>query len=187
MLKSMKPALLLIDGYHMGTYIGEYTMDGKTYNAAEFSPNDYIGNTMRSYVSADGGRWDYKGGHLIGYWSRAGYFAGIDYTEEPSQKPYTIDNLAVHMMRGDFGNGDTRKKAVMDLGYSEAEYQQAQDIINTVYKRRDRDILTAEIAMRLIAGEGGDGVTQREQWVGDQYGDRTLFRDAQNKVNAYLA
>ena len=91
------------------------------------------------------------------------------------------------MMRGDFGNGDARKKAVMNLGYSEAEYQQAQDIINTVYKRRDRDILTAEIAMRLIAGEGGDGVTQREQWVFDQYGDRTLFREAQNKINAYLA
>ena len=47
--------------------------------------------------------------------------------------------------------------------------------------------LTAEIAMRLIAGEGGDGVTQREQWVWDQYGDRTLFREAQNKINAYLA
>ena len=187
MVKSMKPALLLIDGYHMGTYIGEYQMDGKTYNAAEFSPNDYIGNTMRSYVSADGGRWDYKGGHLIGYWSRAGYFAGIDYTEEPSQKPYTIDNLAVHMMRGDFGNGDARKQAVMALGYTEAEYQQAQDIINTVYARKERDELCMAIAMKLIAGEGGDGVTIRRQWVKDTFGDESLFDDAQKKVNAYLA
>lgn len=187
MLKSMKPALLLIDGAHMGTYIGEYQMDGKTYNVAEFSPNEYINNTMRSYVSADGGRWDYKGGHLLGYWSRAGYFAGIDYTEEPSQKPYTIDNLAVHMMRGDFGNGDARKQAVMALGYTEAEYQQAQDIINTVYARKERDELCMAIAMKLIAGEGGDGVTIRRQWVKDTFGDETLFDDAQKKVNAYLA
>ena len=195
LLESMKPALLLIDGAHMGTYIGEYTIDGRIYNAAEFSPNGYINNTMRSYVAADGGRWNYKGGTLLGYWSRAGYFAGIDYTDSveptpvdpPKKKPYSIENLAVHMMRGEFGNGNARKQAVMALGYTEAEYQQAQDIINTVYERRERDKICADIAMKLIAGEGGDGVTIRRQWVKDKYGDETLFDDAQKKVNAYLA
>lgn len=188
MVRSDDPALLLIDGYHMGTYIGEFYEDGKTYNTAEFSPNPYINNTMRSYVDAQGLRYDYKGGHCLGTWSRAGYFAGIDYTvkPDPAEKPYSIQNLAVHMMRGEFGNGEERKQAVMALGYTAAEYQEAQDIINKVYKRRDRDLLAAEIAMRLIAGEGGDGVTLREQWVEDTYGDRTLFRLAQDKVNLYL-
>lgn len=188
MVRSADPALLLIDGEHMGTYIGEFYEDGKTYNVAEFSPNEYINNTMRSYVDAQGLRYDYKGGHCLGRWTRAGYFAGIDYTVKPDPvvKPYSIQNLAVHMMRGEFGNGDARKNAVMKLGYTEAEYQEAQDIINKVYNRRDRDILAAEIAMRLIAGEGGDGVTLREQWVEDTYGDRSLFRPAQDKVNTYL-
>lgn len=188
MVRSDDPALLLIDGEHMGTYIGEFYEDGKTYNTAEFSPNPYIDNTMRSYVDAQGLRYDYKGGHCLGSWSRAGYFAGIDYTvkPDPGVKPYSIQNLAVHMMRGEFGNGEARKQAVMELGYTEDEYQEAQDIINKVYSRRDRDILATEIAMRLIAGEGGDGVTLREQWVEDTYGDRTLFRPAQDKVNLYL-
>ncbi|MBO5671422.1 MAG: hypothetical protein J6S41_07720, partial [Clostridia bacterium] len=188
MVRSDDPALLLIDGEHMGTYIGEFYMDGKTYNTAEFAPNPYINNTMRSYVDAQGLRYDYKGGHCLGAWSRAGYFAGIDYTVKPDPvvKPYSIQNLAVHMMRGEFGNGEARKKAVMKLGYTEAEVDEAQDIIDTIYERRDRDLLAAEIAMRLIAGEGGDGVTLREQWVEDTYGDRTLFRLAQDKVNLYL-
>lgn len=196
MLKSMAPALLLIDGIHMGTYIGEYQMDGKTYNTSEFSPNDYIENTMRSYCSSDGGRYDYKGGHLLGYWSRAGYFAFIDYTDsvepepEPDKdmgwRPYTIDNVAVHMMRGDFGNGDARKEALLKLGYSEAEIQEAQDIVNMVYARNERDQLTSKIAMRLIAGAGGDGATVRRQWVADEYGDETLYDEAQKKINWYL-
>lgn len=194
MLKSMKPALLLIDSAHMGTYIGEYQMDGRTYNAAEFSPNGYINNTMRSYVAADGGRWNYKGGTLLGYWSRAGYFAGIDYTDSveptpvtpPAQRPYTIDNVAVHMMRGDFGNGDARKQKLKSMGYTDSEIQQAQDIVNKVYARNKRDELTTVIAMRLIAGAGGDGATKRRQWVKDEYKDDTLYDEAQKKINWYL-
>ncbi len=187
LVRSTKPALLLIDGVHMGTYIGEYTMDGKTYNAAEFSPNDYIDWTMRSYVDANGGRWNYKGGTLLGYWSRAGYFAMIDYTEEPTPvKPYTIDNLAVHIMRGDFGNGDARVQKLHELGYSDAEIKQAQDIVNQVYARNERDNLTSQIAMKLIAGEGGDGATKRRQWVKEKYGDDTLYDEAQKKINWYL-
>lgn len=188
LIKSTKPGLMLIDGYHMGTYIGEYQMDGKTYNAAEFSPNDYIDDTMRSYVDANGGRWDYKGGHLLGYWSRAGYFAGIDYSAEPApaQKPYSIENLAVHIMRGDFGNGDARKQKLREMGYTDAEIQQAQDIVNKVYARNKRDELTTIIAMRLIAGAGGDGATKRRQWVKDEYKDDTLYDEAQKKINWYL-
>lgn len=194
LVKSSKPALLLIDGEHMGTYIGEYQMDGKTYNCAEFSPNGYINNTMRSYVDANGGRWNYKGGTLLGYWSRAGYFAMIDYTdsvtptpvEPPKTKPYSIDNVAVHMMRGDFGNGDARIQKLKELGYSDAEIRQAQEIVNTVYARNERDNLTSKIAMRLIAGAGGDGATKRRQWVMDEYGDDTLYDEAQKKINWYL-
>ena len=195
LITSMAPALLLIDGAHMGTYIGEYSMDGKIYNVGEFSPNDYIDSTMRSYVDGNGARYDYKGGHLLGYWSRAGFFAFIDYTNSvepepvtpPAEKPYSIDNVAVHMMRGDFGNGEDRKANLRKLGYSDAEIDEAQDIVNLVYARNERDILTSKIAMRLIAGAGGDGATVRRQWVEDEYGDATLYDEAQKKINFYLS
>ena len=193
LVQSMDPALLLITGQHMGSYIGEYQVDVKTYNTVEFSPNDYINGTMRSYVTADGGRYDYKGGHLLGYWSKAGYFAGIDYTDNPEptpapkpEKPYTIDNLAVHIMRGDFENEPERTQKILALGYTEAEKLQAQDIVDHIYKMRDRDVLTTEIAWRLIHKEGGDGVTVRRQWVKDNYGDETLFDVAQKKINWYF-
>ena len=193
-LSAKEGAYLYMDG-HGGFKIDEFTKNGKTYNAAECTWGAAWGTPAKcvySYVDDYGGRYNYKGGIQSGRWEAHGELQGVSYDgtmpePTPATKPYSIDNLAVHIMRGEFGNGDFRKQAVMTLGYTEAEYQQAQDIINNVYARRDRDKLAADIAMRLIAGEGGDGATKREQWVEDEYGDRTLFREAQNKVNAYLA
>ena len=60
-------------------------------------------------------------------------------------------------------------------------------IVDQVYERYNRDKLACEVAMKFIAGEAGDGVTNRRQWVIDNYSTDELFRPAQEKVNEYLA
>lgn len=203
--KKQAPALLLITGIHMGAYIGDFVKSGRTYNVCEFTPNSYLGDGLcPSYVDATGGRYTHKGGILLGYWNTAGYpTAFVDYSAASEgtdssgaavQKPWSIDNVAVHIMRGKLPDGtevpngiDARKAFFGQYGYGADEVQQAQDIVNEVYARNKRDVHVLEIAMKLIAGEGGDGVTLRRQWVADTYGDESLFDEAQKKVNAYLA
>ena len=51
------------------------------------------------------------------------------------------------------------------------------------HKTFGRDTIST---MRLIAGAGGDGATKRRQWVMDEYGDDTLYDEAQKKINWYL-
>jgi len=193
------PALLLNgNATHMGAYIGEFQMHGNTYNVTEFTPASGISPYMHSYVDENGGRYTCKGGRLISRWARAGKMVGIiDYTDkgeimptpQPS-KPYSIDNLAVHIMRGDFGSGEARKDAIKKLGYTDAEIQKAQDIVNAVYAKKDLDVLACSLAMKFISGEAGDGVTMRRQWIADnypKYDTETLFRKTQDKVNDYLS
>ena len=205
LLKNKKaPALLRINDEHAGAYIGEFQMDGKTYNVCEFTPNAALGDGLcPSYVDEYGRRLTHKNGYSVGQWSAAGYFTGfLDYDEvqpDPKpEKPWSIDNLAVYIMRGSLPDGtaipqgvDNRAALFAEYGYSAEETQAAQDIVNDVYHKNKMDITATEIAMRLIAGEGGDGVTLRRQWVADTYGDQfedtdELFRLAQDKVNWYL-
>ena len=42
-------------------------------------------------------------------------------------------------------------------------------IVDQVYERYNRDKLACEVAMNFIAGEAGDGITNRRQWVIDHY------------------
>lgn len=199
MLKeNIAPCLLLnANKTHMGAYIGEFTMGGNVYNVTEFTPASGISPYMHSYVDENGYRRVCKGGRVVSSWARAGRMTGIiDYTNksEPAPipqptRPYSIDNLAVHIMRGDYGSGDARKAAIKKLGYTDAEIQKAQDIVNNVYAKKDLDLLACDLAMRFISGEAGDGVTMRRQWIADrfpQYDMETLFRKTQDKVNDYL-
>ena len=205
LLKNKKaPALLRYKDEHAGAYIGEFQRDGKTYNVCEFTPNATLGDGLcPSYVDEYGRRLTHKNGYAIGSWTAAGYFTGfLDYDEvqpDPKpEKPWSIDNLAVYIMRGSLPDGtaipqgvDNRAALFAEYGYTTEETQAAQDIVNEVYRKNKRDIMATEIAMRLIAGEGGDGVTLRRQWVADNYGDQfedtdELFRLAQDKVNWYL-
>lgn len=190
------PCFLLMRDYHMGAYIGEWTDGGKTYNTSEFSPHARIGQKMRSYVDANGYRWDYKGGTCIGKWDECGYLtAFIDYTESaatPNKKLLSVDNLAVAMMRGtidgvNIGTGAERVNYLKGLGYTAETIKKAQDIVNDVYDKFNRAKLVPDIAMKLIAGEGGDGATLRRQWVLEKYGDNTLYDEAQKLINNWLS
>lgn len=196
--ENIAPALLLnANETHMGAYIGEFKLaDGNTYNTMEFTPANGISPRMASYVDDDGARRVCKGGRVVSYWARAGKMTGIiDYANKenvtPPQpsKPYSIDNLAVHIMRGDFGSGEARKAAIRKLGYTDAEIQKAQNIVNDIYAAHEMDKLAADLAMKFISGEAGDGVTMRRQWIADHYKDydaEKLFRATQDKVNAYI-
>lgn len=192
-LSAKEGAYLYMDG-HGGFKIDEFTRNGKTYNVAECTVGGAFGSPRKciySYVDDYGGRWNYKGGTYGGRWTAHGELQGVTYNgvtpqPTPKDKPYSIDNVAVKMMRGDFGNGEDRKTKLRALGYTDAEIQQAQNIVNQVYKRNERDNLTSTIAMRLIAGAGGDGASVRRTWVEKEYGDGTLYDEAQKKINWYL-
>jgi len=203
--ENIAPALLLnANATHMGAYIGEFTIDGKTYNVSEFTPASGISPYMHSYIDENGGRYTHKGGRLISRWARAGKMVGIiDYTDKgeimPTPQPdhpWSIDNVAVYMMRGSIPDGtgvpqgiDNRRSFFAEYGYSAEEVQAAQDIVNEVYKRHEIDKLACDLAMRFIAKEAGDGVTIRQQWVAEHYPDydtEKLFRKTQDKVNEYL-
>lgn len=184
---------------HMGCYIGEFTLgDGFIYNTHEMTPNGLISPRMASYVDENGYCYTHKGGAYVRRWARAGKMTGIiNYdgeimpTPQPSKK-WSIDNVAVFIMRGSLPDGteipngmDNRIAFFANYGYDAKEVRQAQDIVNKVYKRHDLDVLACDVAMRFISGEAGDGVTVRRQWVADHYPDEdadVLFRKAQDKV-----
>jgi hypothetical protein len=87
MLQDKKaPALLLITGRHMGAYIGEFVMNGKTYNVCEYTSNGNLGNGLcPSYVDENGARKTHKNGTTLEYWSKAGYLTTfVDYTDAPT-------------------------------------------------------------------------------------------------------
>lgn len=202
--KHVEPALLGTPD-HMGCYIGEFTLgDGYIYNTHEMTPNQFISPRMASYVDENGYCFDHKGGRYIRTWKRACRMTGIiDYTngEEiiPTPQPdhpWSIDNVAVYMMRGAIPDGtgvpqgiENRIAFFAEYGYSAEEVQAAQDIVNLVYERNKYDKLACELAMRFIAKEAGDGVTIRQQWVAEHYPDydtEKLFRKTQDKVDEYL-
>ena len=89
MLEAKKaPCFLLINGNHMGAYIGEFERDGKIYNVTEFSSNPNLGGKMRSYVDECGQRITHKGGTVIGAWNRCGYLTSfLDYSDWNGSAP----------------------------------------------------------------------------------------------------
>lgn len=204
MMTGVAPALLLNgDATHMGCYIGEFTKDGYIYNVCEFTPSGYISPRMCSYIDVYGNRWSCKGGVLVSKWARVGQMTGIiDYTgsdpqpEPKPDKPWSIDNVAVYIMRGSLPDGtkipngmDNRISLFAEYGYTAEEVQQAQDIVNSVYKKHDYDVLACDLAMRFISGEAGDGVTKRHQWIADNYPDYDtdeLYCKTRDKVHDYL-
>jgi hypothetical protein len=150
MLQSPKaPCMLLIDGSHMGAYLGEFKRNGRTYNVSEFSPNGYLGGKMRSYVDEYGRRLPYKEwtGDPIGTWNKCGYLtAFLDYsdwdeapapepipTPTPTPTPSTISDtdLAIEILRGKWGVNPTRKTDITNK-YGADKYKTAQKKVDSI-------------------------------------------------------
>lgn len=91
-------------------------------------------------------------------------------TPEPQPTPggSTLD-LALDVMKGNYGDGDTRKAL---LG---TRYEEVQDFINHIFSAS-----VDTIAQEVINGRYGDGET-RKILLGDRY------KEVQNKVNELLA
>ena len=161
------PCLLLITNAHMGAYIGDYVIDGYTYNVCEFSPNrnlrPYDKGLKYSYVDANGARRVCKDGAILGYWSKAGYLTSfIDYTNAtiPTVKPVinklnaeelanAIINKNVHGIN--VGNGQDRINNLKKLGYTDSEIRAAQDIINARLKASNK-LSADKLADAILAG-----------------------------------
>ncbi len=81
-LKKGEPRLLYKDG-HIGGYIGkEVTRNGKVYNCIECTAA-WGGGILYSYVSSNGGRYNYKGGKKNGAWTHNGLMTPwVDYADE---------------------------------------------------------------------------------------------------------
>ena len=75
------PCSLLYKDGHVGIYVGEFMLDGKTYNSCECTTSFGWGGRP-VWVEPDGLRREYKGGTATaGYWESWGIFntAGVDY------------------------------------------------------------------------------------------------------------
>lgn len=75
------PCSLLYKDGHVGIYVGEFMLDGKTYNSCECTTSFGWGGRP-VWVEPDGLRREYKGGSATaGYWESWGIFntAGVDY------------------------------------------------------------------------------------------------------------
>lgn len=133
MLKDKKaPALLLINGRHMGAYIGEFTMNGKTYNVCEYTSNPNLGDGLcPSYVNENGARMTHKNGYVIEYWNKAGYLtAFVDYSESPAPTPTkrTLREEAQYMIDYKI-NGQARKNQAAADGFNPDDVQAEIDLI----------------------------------------------------------
>lgn len=182
------PCLLLINGCHMGAYIGEYTYNGKTYNTTEYTPNQYLGNGLcRSYCDEYGRRMTHKNGTVIGTWNKCGYLTSfLDYSDwdEPSPTPTpskTVDELALEIYAGKWGTNPSRKEKITDL-YGEDMYRQAQSRVNTIVSRVSWYQTEIKIADEILNGKWGNN-PDRQSGITLKYG-ANAYRIAQGFVNS---
>ena len=188
MLASKKaPCLLLINGAHMGAYLGEFTKDGKTYNVSEFSPNSYLGGKMRSYVDEYGQRWSCKGGTLLGSWNSCGYLTALlDYTdwdETPAPAPtkdVSVDELALEIYAGKWGVNPDRKTNIVKQ-YGEEKYTQAQKRVDSIVSGVNYYRIEIRLADEILDGKWGNN-PDRQANITLKYG-ANVYRIAQLFVN----
>lgn len=188
------PCFLLINGQHMGAYLGEFVRDGKTYNVTEFSPNPNLNGKMRSYVDEYGQRWTCKGGTVIGAWNCCGYLTTyIDYSDwddpQPAPQPTpvpdkTVDTLAQEIYAGKWGINPGRKASIT-AQYGAAMYDAAQKRVDQIVSGMNWFKIEVRLAEEILQGKW-DVNPQRQSKITTQYG-ANAFRIAQGFVNSICA
>ena len=73
-----------------------------------------------------------------------------------------LDDLVARTLAGEFGNGDTRKRALGNM------YRQVQDVINSKVPVNKPRVNIDDLVRRTIAGEFGNGAT-RKRALGEYY------------------
>lgn len=194
MLEEKKaPCFLLINGQHMGAYLGEFEREGKIYNVSEFSPNIALGKTMRSYVDEYGRRLPYKGytGDPIGTWNQCGYLtAFLDYSdwdqqqeetpEEPAKEIITDLTLALQIYKGEWGNNPGRQTSIT-MKYGAKKYAAAQKIVDKIVSAMNWYRIEIQLVEEIYARVWGDN-PDRQRNITLKYG-ANAYRITQGFVN----
>lgn len=103
--------------------------------------------------------------------------------------------LAEGMKRGDYGNGAARKKKLKDLGYTDAEIQAAQDIVNGKASApapsqpeppKPTKLTAEQLAEAILAGKYGNGDARKAALKAEGYTDAEITA-AQKAVNAKVS
>ena len=133
--KKLKKVSVLYMNGHIGTYVGEFTMGGKTFNVIECTSNRWGDGVIATYVNEKGERIACKGSSdKCGTWARHGLLTKwLKYEEE---KPFDYKlalRIAYKIEKGDWGNNPERKKKIINK-YGEKYYTVAQSVINHLHK-----------------------------------------------------
>ena len=194
------PMMHIFKPGHSALYVGEYELNGFTYNCVESNYLPGVGDGILPFwIDRNGLKYYCKGGSTTGArFTLCGKMSRwIDYSddtepEQPGEQHLNTGDLAAAIIRGYIGKtfigtGGDRVTNLITMGYSTDEIRKAQDLVNLVYERQSYDKECADDAMRFISGEAGDGAAARKNWLQQKYGSDDRFRDIQDKVNAYLA
>lgn len=100
----------------------------------------------------------------------------------------TAEQLAEGMKRGDYGNGAARKANLKKLGYTDAEIQAAQDIVNgkAEVKIASAKLTAEQLAAEIKLGKWGNGDARKTNLKNAGYTDAEI-QAAQNIVNGSSA
>jgi hypothetical protein len=96
-------------------------------------------------------------------------------TIEPAVRK-SIDEIAEEVIRGAWGNGDARKKALTEAGY---DYYAIQNRVNKMLSGNKAKKSVDEIAKEVIDGRWGNGAARKEALTNAGYDYSTI----QNRVN----
>lgn len=105
------------------------------------------------------------------------------YGKESSDKPphsmpsKTIDELAIEVIEGKWGNGAQRREKLSAAGY---DYAAVQDRVNELMKKPKKS--AAQLAKEVIQGKWGDGEARKKKLTAAGYN----YSEVQKKVNEML-
>lgn len=106
--------------------------------------------------------------------------------EQPKEeiKMESIDVVANRVIRGDYGNGEERKKRLTELGYDPAVVQKRVDEILAATKAAQAPKKSIEeIAKAVIRGDYGNGAERKNKLNAEGY----RYDEVQKKVDEILA
>ena len=180
--------LLTPDDDHAGLYVGDFTVNSKTYNVIE-TTGSWGGGTLCSYVDAYGKRYNHKGGTQNYRWGWHGLMPWIDYADTPEPEPeptedITISELALEIYAGKWGNNPERKENIT-AKYGAEKYQAAQTKVNSIVANISSEELILKLAKEVIAGKWGNNPGRKKD-ITAQYGENT-YKAVQEKVNSIMS
>ena len=163
-LKNGEPRYLYMKN-HAGSFIGETVIDGKIYNVIE-STGSWERKVLYSYVDEDGTRRHYKGATKNGKWEKHGLMTPwVKYVDSapvaPVQQKKNIDEVALLVYQGKYGNGTDRKKKLKAEGYTDAEIAQIQKKVNELAAAKTTAPKDTAIYYTVKAGDTLTAIARR--------------------------